>query len=284
MKKYFNISFQFLILFLFVFQSCEKVINLDIEESDKKIVLNSVVSTDETIIVNLTKSKSIIDDSDIEYIDNAVIILTENDNVISSHTYNGNGNYIFNKIAEIGKTYKIKVNAENLKEINAETKLLAPNNFEVTDTFTTNYDGEDYLAMIIRIENTDDNSYFFIEALNENGDNVYLDSYDIKSEKNILGDYLLFNNQIPGSGNIDFQFYLSKYIYDYGSGGQSYGYIYLVLHRVSEAFYKYYLSSNMQKQVGGSPFAEPVQIYNNIENGFGIFGSESYSLDSIEIK
>ena len=269
---------------MFVFQSCEKVINLDIEESDKKIVVNSVVSDGEDITVNLTKSKSIIDDSDIEYIDNAVIILTENGNVISSHTYNGNGNYVFNKNAEIGKTYKLKITVENLKEVSAETNVLAPNNFEITDTFTTNYDGEDYLAMIIKIENTADNSYFFIEGISENGNNIYLDSYDIKSEKNIWGDYLLFNNEIPGAGNIDFQFYISKYIYDYGDGGQSYGHIYLILHRVSEAFYKYYLSSNIQEQVGGSPFAEPVQIYNNIENGFGVFGSESYSLDSIEIK
>ena len=281
MKK---ILYTFLIFALLVLQSCEKVINLDIEESDKKIVVNSVVSDGEEITINLTKSKSIIDDNEIEYIDNAVIILTEDGNVISSHTYNGNGNYVFNKNAEIGKTYKIKVNAENLKEVSAETNLLVPNNFEITDTFTTNYDGENYLAMIIRIENTVDNSYYFIEAFNENGDNVYLDSYDIKSEKDIWGDYLLFNNQIPGGGNIDFQFYISKYIYDYGDGGQSYGYIYLVLHRVSEAYYKYYLSSNMQKQLGGNPFSEPVQIYNNIENGFGLFGSESYSLDSIEIK
>jgi 3-deoxy-D-manno-octulosonate 8-phosphate phosphatase (KDO 8-P phosphatase) len=33
----------------------------------------------------------------------------------------------------------------------------------------------------------------------------------------------------------------------------------------------------------GSPFAEPVQVYNNIENGFGIFGSESLSVDTLEI-
>ena len=270
------------VLVLLMFQSCEKVIDLNIEESSKKIVVNSVVKDDETIVVNITKSKSIIDDNDIEYIDNANIVLTENGNVVNSHTYNGNGNYVFGKIASAGNTYKIKVNVSNLAEANAETVLLVPNNYEIKDTFITNYEGKDYLSIVIKIENTQEQSYFFMEAINENGHGMNLHSYDINAEKNIVGDYLLFNNEISGGGDMDFQFHMPKYTYDYKS--RKISNVYFVLHRVSEAYYKYYLSSTMQEQINGSPFAEPVQIYNNIENGFGIFGSESYSVDSLDIK
>jgi hypothetical protein len=271
-----------ILLLIILFQSCEKVIDLNINESDKKIVLNSIVKEGENIKVNLSKSKSVLDDSDIEYLENANIILTENNIVISSHTYNGMGNYIFNKNAISGKKYKIQVNANNLTEINAETIVYKPNEFEITDTSTINHDGENTLGIVINIKNTESNSYFFMEAINKYGDPIYLNSYDIKAEQDLWGEYLLFSNIVSGEGNIDFQFFLSKYFFAYEKN-KSYGNITFVLHRVSDSYYKYYISSIKQSNVSGNPFAEPVQVFNNIENGLGVFGSESLSMDTLII-
>jgi len=283
MKKYnIHILLIFAILFL---QSCKKVINLNVEEKEKKIVLNSILQNDEKIVLNLTKSKSIIDDTDLEYIDNATIVLTENGTPITSKNYTGNGSYTFNHIAKKGNTYKIEISNGNLQTIKAETSILNPNLFDIIDTSSTKYYDENYLSIKMKILNTDENSYYFLECLNENGDNIYTESMDLKVEENYWGEYLLFNNLISGGGDIDFQFITPKYYYDdMGSNGSTNSTIYIILHRVDKALYNYELSIYLQNSTSEDPFAEAVQVYNNIENGFGIFGSESYSVDSIEIK
>ncbi|MFT6867249.1 MAG: hypothetical protein ACJA08_002089 [Cyclobacteriaceae bacterium] len=41
--------------------------------------------------------------------------------------------------------------------------------------------------------------------------------------------------------------------------------------KVSEEYYKYEQTSQLQFDIGGDPFSQPVPVFNNIENGFGIF-------------
>jgi hypothetical protein len=56
------------------------------------------------------------------------------------------------------------------------------------------------------------------------------------------------------------------------------GYTFQVnLWSVSEEYYKYRLTLQKQKDQMKDPFAQPVQVYNNIENGFGAFGAYSQS-------
>lgn len=47
------------------------------------------------------------------------------------------------------------------------------------------------------------------------------------------------------------------------------------LRTISEAQYQYFVSNELQYNNEGNPFAEPAQVYNNIENGFGIFAGHS---------
>jgi hypothetical protein len=51
----------------------------------------------------------------------------------------------------------------------------------------------------------------------------------------------------------------------------------ITLWSVSEEYYKYRLTLQKQKDQMKDPFAQPVQVYNNIENGFGAFGAYSQS-------
>lgn len=47
------------------------------------------------------------------------------------------------------------------------------------------------------------------------------------------------------------------------------------LRSLDEAQYLYIRSTDLQSDTEGNPFAEPVPVYNNIENGYGIFASSS---------
>jgi hypothetical protein len=49
------------------------------------------------------------------------------------------------------------------------------------------------------------------------------------------------------------------------------------VYRINEAYYKYLTSYARHQYTKEDPFAEKVPVYNNIENGFGIFASASLS-------
>ncbi len=47
------------------------------------------------------------------------------------------------------------------------------------------------------------------------------------------------------------------------------------LSNLTEPSYLFYKSYNIYNNVMGNPFAQPVQVYSNITNGFGIFAGSS---------
>lgn len=53
------------------------------------------------------------------------------------------------------------------------------------------------------------------------------------------------------------------------------------LRTVSEAYYLYRVSSDTYQRTSFDPFAQPVQVYNNVEGGFGIIGAYSSSRDTL---
>lgn len=53
---------------------------------------------------------------------------------------------------------------------------------------------------------------------------------------------------------------------------------FIELRSLSKDYYQYKHTVALQDAVSSDPFAEPVQIYNNIENGYGIFGGYNVAL------
>ena len=55
------------------------------------------------------------------------------------------------------------------------------------------------------------------------------------------------------------------------------------LKHVSKEYFQYYTTMEKQVENEGNPFGEPVIIYSNIENGFGIFAGSTISTATIEL-
>ncbi len=53
---------------------------------------------------------------------------------------------------------------------------------------------------------------------------------------------------------------------------------------ITKDYYNFLLSKIQYAQAGDNPFAEPVNIYNNIENGYGLFSTEKSEVKVIKIK
>ena len=51
----------------------------------------------------------------------------------------------------------------------------------------------------------------------------------------------------------------------------------LYLHNISKSYYYYRTSLELYENASRNPFAQPVQVFSNISNGFGIFAGAQIS-------
>ncbi|MCK4677562.1 MAG: DUF4249 family protein, partial [Bacteroidales bacterium] len=99
-------------------------------------------------------------------------------------------------------------------------------------------------------------------------------------------DYLLWSDLLSDGKevNIKFRIYFDFYYYDYNNPDTTTVTYSIMLNSISEDFYKYDKSRSLFYESGGSenPFSEPVLIYSNVINGYGVFGG--YSSDTVSFQ
>lgn len=119
--KYFKIMTLMLIAAMLV--SCEKVIDIDLEQAESQIVIEAELKAGSNPFeVKISKSKPYFEENETEFVSNASVSLSdENGNVIElSHTQNGL--YIADVIGVINVEYTLLVNV-NGREYRAKSKV-----------------------------------------------------------------------------------------------------------------------------------------------------------------
>lgn len=109
MKKIFIL---FLALFpLFFIYSCEKVINIDLDEASQKVVVEGIILNGDTIQrVRVTRTTSFDDSDGVPTVDNATVSVIDNLGNTGSFTAVGNGWYELSGYPGVeGRTYSIQV-------------------------------------------------------------------------------------------------------------------------------------------------------------------------------
>lgn len=93
------------------FVSCEKVIDIDLDDAEKKYVVEGVV-TDEagTAFVLLSQTKNFSDNNSFEGVSNATVTITDDEGVVSTLNETSTGKYENASLTgKTGKTYSLKV-------------------------------------------------------------------------------------------------------------------------------------------------------------------------------
>lgn len=308
-----NILF-ILIAFFFIFSSCEKKLDIDLPDSDKKIVVNGIVNPDSLMKVRISKSLNVLDNGNVEYLSDAVVKLYKDD-VLMEELNNMNSGYFMSSVfPEINANYKLTIDYSGLTSVNSEIQLKKAVNIVSVDTVSevrinnygdgyidTSYimhfeikikddaDKSDYyflsLRAIIPVYDFIDDEYVIIasEETNmffESDDHVFRNSewFTLDGMQGIVFTDEMFN------GN-EYSFDIEHYIFkndefDYKQLGTMY---YVKLLTVTEDVFNYISSYNLNQQTLYDPFAQPVQIYSNIENGLGIFSGYTMSVDSLQL-
>lgn len=117
MQVYFHIRFfTFLcsILFLMLITSCEKVIEIDIDNVEKKYVIEAqITDNNNSARVNLSQTFDINDSNKFVGVETADITMAENNNAPVKLKHEGGGIYRANLTGVPGRTYKLTVKVNN---------------------------------------------------------------------------------------------------------------------------------------------------------------------------
>lgn len=114
----------FLFIVLFVFVACEKEIKFNGKEMRSVLVLNSFVTPDSLVRVNLSKSNFFLQKNSFATISDATLKLYVNEQLRETMVPLGNGNYQSDFRPQIGDKIKIESSANDFETAWAETVML----------------------------------------------------------------------------------------------------------------------------------------------------------------
>ena len=282
-----NFFIAILILGVFLFPSCEKDVILDFKH-EPQLCLNCILNPDSLVSASLTLSHSLDNSGNFETVDNGTITLYKGDEIYGKLEGKGNGRYVLNKKPVVGEEYKIIAEAKNHSTISATTTIpdfpVVEYSTEITgqtsyDTTRAIYD----LIVQIKDKPGKDNYWVYENAV------VSERRYGGAAQEINAPFVDDFNKTIDTEAKYGFRLFLGVRLSDEGYDGQSmnfiipdfveaskYSYIEAVHFLNADGHYDKYIKTtiiNRKKQNSDLPFFEPVQMYSNIEDGYGIFGS-----------
>lgn len=298
-----------LIFSILSFYSCEKTIRIDIEDKGRKIVVNGIFEADSTLKIHLSESQYILS-GNTQYVavNDATVSLFENGIKTQILEKGYNGIYEFTPIIKQATDYKIVVNSSKFGESLATSHVPESTDIDGIE-YEINYTSDQWSQFIdgvdfkLRFQDKEAEPNFYLVQVYstysstsynyETGEETMIQYKEyiplISNEPSLIHtnyeiNGLLFDDELFDGDMRTIGF--STDYFSYGKSGDPNNNkvpYYVVLHSLSKELYNYYLSYTKYSETEGDPFAEPVKVFNNIENGFGIFGGSSASVDSVLI-
>ncbi len=302
-------------LIAFILLGCEKYLEYDGEDAKPRLVLNGVFSADSTFSVELSNSQGYVSNGSLNTISNGkVAVFNENGELVDSLEHAGDGIYTGTALAQANALYEVRASAGAFGSIYAID--LAPFTVPIAtwDTATISVTEYDNTVDKLQIEFTINDpagteNFYVIEVFNTQlyyidyqydpqtgmtimdtiyyeepyrsltgfttSDQILLSNTELElAETMYYSNSLAFNDALFDGNLQGFKILVETY-YTQVSGTS----LELRLTSCSEAYYKYKRTLENYYYTEGDPFAQPVQVFSNIENGLGIWaGSSPYSV------
>lgn len=298
--------------------SCEKYIDFEGDEANPRLVLNGIFSPDSVFSVELSNSSGYGTKGSLQTIPYGKVAVFDNDGqFLDSLKHTINGIYKGTQSASANKSYSVQASAGNLGNVWASDYIPEVVPIVSWDTVATSVTEYDYTEKRLQLDFTINDpggsanfyvlelyltQYYYLSYQYDPNtgvqwiDTVYYDqpyrslsSFStsdpiLLSENEIdLGETMYYSNSMAYSDALfngksqTFRISVSYY-----GGGESTN-VELELKSCSEAYYKYKRTLDNYYYTEGDPFAQPVQVFNNIENGgLGIWAG--YSTSIIKLK
>ena len=257
---------------------------MKIPDKGRKPVINCLFNADSTFKVQIFQSHFILDNAESQEITNALVTITENETTIDTLNYSSSGYYSNSQlIPATGKNYKIVATYDGKT---ASGSGIIPNPQAITKIDTSSYNNQQggYFRFNVQINDpANETNYYLLKIEKEstdyyNNNNLQTIYPNINEDPSLdaqwQGSYIINDNLFNGKTkvfqlNIDiYNLYNTNYI-------DSINKFHISLFSISKDYYLYAKTSESQINTSNSPFSEPVLVYNNIKNGYGIFAGAS---------
>ena len=274
-----TVQMTWIFLALFTIIGCETIVEVDLPEHEPVLVANSLFSPDRLWEVKLNKSKNSLDRESNRAITNATIEIFDGENLVASLTHVDDGIYrsTANETPNIGSTYTLQASAPGFDPIVASDYVPEPVQissvqtdinsypFKVTVRFSDPPNEKNYYQVLVISEDTNGSGELH-PVWFESDDLLFQDLGGVDP-----GDALFDDSLISGK---NYSLILKTYPHQVEPMAK----MYVMLLSVSESYYNYMKSTKFQEDHGENPFSTPIQVYNNIENGLGVFAGYAVSM------
>lgn len=284
-----------IILVVFFICACQLVVDIDVPFDGEQLVVNSFFKPDSLWSASISLNQFILTPDSIPHkrVENATVTIYDENGPVATLQHVGNGSYRSQTEKPlVGKQYTIHVSAPNYAAVEAKSVIPIAAMVESIETEFAIIENEPKEIIKVKFKDQGDTKDFYhirLERVEEYydlendqvishfvphddviSDNPELNSQYISADGGLLVKDVLFNGKQAEV----------RMMMMYGYNPSYFAGIRIVLRSVSEDYYNYVATKNLQHETSGNPFAQPVKVYNNVTNGFGIFaGISSSSFD-----
>jgi len=303
-------------IFLFGLMSCETIVKIDLPKSKPVIVVNSLfvpytLPTPQEFKVELTNSVFILDTSNFKtIIPNAQIIMYEDNIIVDTLNYIDTAKYYVSSVLPFeGKKYKLEVSKKRFENVTCSNtvpeKVLIDTatviNFaglddegeplsEISLSFTDPANSENFYEIIISNIDSDD-AYYLLSNDNVITSESYYPltlMFDAKRPKFLPFKDIDFNGK---KKELKIYYRPPHYIHIINNKETTYISSHLIdvhLRSITEEYYKFRTSflQHLNNKRGDVLFGmnEPMNVYTNVTNGYGIFAAYQTNSVSLEVE
>jgi len=283
---------------IILLSSCIKEVPFNGDETDASLTLDAVVANDSVFEVRLEQSVFFLHQENSRKIkENAVLTLHDqtNDLLYEVSTPEEENRYVFPITVQPSNKYKLTVTHPDFETIESSIKTIKTVPIISCDTSTENNASRIFVDLTWQDPAEEDNFYMVIvrqtqEAINnydapfghlefttEDPNLVEAEIFEIIDDGYTypIRTAVLTDKSFNGTTKT-FHFDFNNPFYFYESEDEQNRKIEICLISINEDFLNYWLSVQQFGQL--EEFSEPLQIYTNVQNGFGIFGSVGYDM------
>ncbi|PSR14820.1 MAG: hypothetical protein DA408_10160 [Bacteroidetes bacterium] len=298
-----------LLSWLFIGATCERTVELDIDQPPARLVVNSSFTLGQKVAVSVSKSLGILDNSLPEYLVDASVTVYQGDTFLEELVlYIDPAPRIPPYYTTVdfepkpGVTYTIRVEAPGFEPVVAHSFIPQPVVFSRlgvsqieelpgSEAFSKVFA---YEVQLDFVDPPGEENYYHLNifqeilnyALTPSGDtviedrrlqraNLVLDQPGVVYDAMIGG--LLLKDHPTNNG---FSFPLAvEIVPEFEALGQ----IIAELRTVSREYYLYYTTFSRQQNQSDGPFNDPIVIFNNVQNGHGYFAGYNTIQDSVRL-
>ena len=295
---------------LLVLLSCEKNITVKAPPQPVKLVVNSITGINSPFIASVGKTAGILDLTTPEsyLVNNATVLLYENNVVKDTLTFSSStGSYKVknNTLARAGFRYRITASVTGYNNAEAETAMPADIPIQsITRRLHVRTDTDSNMYDEIKIRFNDDaavSNYYVVRFRRpfSNGRDIHYEemycmrSLDTDIHRRTDVDPILFEDCIDRelmladerfNGAVkELIIFIRTHELDpvlNPVDGKHYKAV-VELNNITADHYRHRKSYRAYRDSDGNPFAEPVLVYTNIKNGYGLFSTYNLAVDTI---